>query len=110
VYDVPLLERRAQSPVQPVLQVELVVPQHDVGEKVAEEGGVLVEEQVELEGVLGGDQVVETDRARRQRSPVPRPETVVWIRAALADTLEDHVAIIGKRRLALRASVDTLQP
>jgi hypothetical protein len=53
VEDPALLERGAEGAVQPVLQVEVALPLHDVGEQVAVERGVLVEEGVELERVLG---------------------------------------------------------
>ena len=45
VHDVALLERRPQCAVQAVLQVELVLPLHHVGEQVTEERGVLVEQR-----------------------------------------------------------------
>src|SRR6187402_487087 len=67
-----------------------------MGEKVAEERRVLVEECCELERVLGGDQLVEADRPRRQRGPVAGPELVVGVRSPVTHTLEDHGAIIGR--------------
>ena len=96
VQDVPLLEGGPQRAVQPVLEVEVVAPLDHVREQVAEERRVLVEKGGELERVLGGDQLVEPHRARRQRGPVPGPELVVGVRPPVAHALEDHGAIIGR--------------
>ena len=71
VEDAALLEGGAQRAVQPVLEVVLALPLDDVGEQVSVEGGVLVEERVELEGVLRGDQLVEPDLAWRAAPPSP---------------------------------------
>src|SRR5689334_8151408 len=51
VHDMALLECGPEGPVQAVLEVEVVAPLHDVGEQVAEEGRVLIEECGQLEGV-----------------------------------------------------------
>jgi hypothetical protein len=56
-----LLEGRAQRPVQAVLQLEVPSPLHHVGEQVAEEGRVLVEQRRELEDVLGGHELVQAN-------------------------------------------------
>ena len=72
VQHVALLQGGAQRAVQAVLEVELALPLDDVGEQVAVERRVLVEQRGELQGVLGGDQLVEPDLARRQRRPVAR--------------------------------------
>jgi len=90
VQDVALLECRAEGPVEPVLEIELAVPLHHVGEEVAEERRVLVEQSHQLEGVLRGHQLVEADRPRRQRSPPLGRQTMVRVGARIADTLEDH--------------------
>src|SRR5918993_5583977 len=87
---VPLLERCPQRAVQAVLEVELLVPKHDVGEQVAEEGRVLVEQRRELERVLGRDQLVEPHLPRRHRGPLLGAEAVVGVRPTVADPLEDH--------------------
>ena len=72
VQDAPLLEGGTEGPVQAVLEVELAAPLHDVGEQVAVERGVLVEQGVEVQGVLGGHQLVEPDLARGQLGPGAR--------------------------------------
>src|SRR5688572_16306641 len=55
--------------VQPVLQVELTVPRHDVSEQVAVERGVLGEQRREVQLALRGDQLIEPDRPGRDRGP-----------------------------------------
>ena len=90
VQHVALLERRPERPVQAVLEVELAAPLDDVGEQVAVERGVLVEEGGEVEGVLGGDQLVEPHLARRHLGPVAGASARARGRAGLADALEDH--------------------
>ena len=71
VQDVALLEGGAQRAVEPVLEVEVVSPLDDVGEEVTEEGRVLVEQGRQLEGVLGGDELVEPHRTRAAARPSP---------------------------------------
>ena len=92
VQDVALLEGRAQCAVQAVLEVVLAPPLHDVREQVAVEGRVLVEQGGQLQGVLGGDQLVEPHLARRHVGPGARGQPVVGIGPPLAHALEDHAA------------------
>ena len=51
------VEGGAQGSVQSVLEVKLPLPLDDVGKQIAEEGGLFVEESLEIEGALGGDQI-----------------------------------------------------
>ena len=90
VEDAALLERGPEGAVETVLEVEVALPLHDVGEEVAVEGGVLVEQGVELEGVLGGHQLVEPHLARGQVGPGARGQPVVGVGPAEAHPLEDH--------------------
>ena len=90
-----LLEGGAEGTVQPVLEVVLAAPPHDVGEQVAEERRVLVEQRREVQGVLGRDELVEPELLRGQRGPLPRREAVVGVGASGADPLEDHPPRIG---------------
>ena len=53
VHRLTLLERCAEGAVQAVLQVVLPAPGHDVREEVAVEGGVLLEQGLQVEGALG---------------------------------------------------------
>src|ERR1700759_1138618 len=66
---------------------------------MTEEGRVLVEQRVELERVLGGDELVETDLAGRQRGPLTRTHVVVRVRAPVTDALEDHA---GQHKVRVR--------
>lgn len=60
-----LLERGAQRPLEPVLQVELAAPRHDVGEEISVERRVLREEDAQVElGPYGGE-LVEAHDPRR---------------------------------------------
>src|SRR5690606_27461099 len=91
VQDRTLLEGRAVGAVPPVLQVEDALVLHDVGEQVAEEGRVLGEQGVEVEGSLGGDELVEAHLARGHLGPVPGGHpAVVRVGAPVTDGLEDH--------------------
>ena len=60
VQDVALLQGGPERPVEPVLEVVLAPPLHDVCEQVAVERRVLVQERRQLQGVLRGDELVET--------------------------------------------------
>src|SRR5688572_10184237 len=66
-------------------------------EQVTEEGRVLVEQGGQVQGVLGGDQLVEADLVWRQLRPVPLPKAVVWVRPRGAHTFEDHRVSLGER-------------
>ena len=72
------------------LEVVLVAPQHHVREQVAVEGRVLVQQRGQLQGVLGGDQIVEADLARRHGGPTLGGEAVVGIGTPDPHALEDH--------------------
>ena len=90
VQHVALLEGRAQGAVQAVLEVVLALPLHDVREQVAVERRVLVEQGDELQGVLGGDQLVEAHLARRHRRPPLGGQAVLRVGTTLPHALEDH--------------------
>src|SRR3954451_8793124 len=92
VQAVALLQRRAQGPVQAVLEVQVTFPLHRVREEVAVERRVLVQQPVQLQLALGGDQLVQPDLPRWQLGPVPGGQPVVRVRPAVAHRLEDHVA------------------
>ena len=54
-----LLQRRTQRAMQAVLEIKFAVPQDDVREQVAVEGGILLQQRVQVEGALGGHQLIE---------------------------------------------------
>lgn len=64
--DGSLLQCGAQRPVQPVLEVELAFPLHNVSEQVTVERGVGSQERLEVERPLRRDELVEPDLSGRQ--------------------------------------------
>ena len=90
MHGVAALQRGPQRAVQAVLEVDLAVPLHGVREQVAVEGRVLVEQVVQRELPLGGGQLVEADRARRDVGPVARRQAVVGVGTTVPHRLEDH--------------------
>ncbi len=87
---VALLQGRAQRPVQAVLQVEAAVPLHDVREEIAVEGRVLGEELVQRQLALGGDELVQPQRTRRDLRPLLEREVVLRVGTPVPDRSEDH--------------------
>lgn len=87
-----LLQCGTKGSVETVLEIQLALPLHHMGKQVAEEGGILIEQCVQLQGVLGGDQLIETNRARRQSGPVPGSQIMIRVGTLISDALEDHVA------------------
>ncbi len=59
--DGPLLKRGTQCPVQPVLEVQLAFPLHNMSEQVAVERGVGGQEGLEVERPLSRDEFIEPD-------------------------------------------------
>ena len=96
VEHVPLLECCPQRTVEAVLEIELATPPDHVREEVAVERRVLVEERVEVQRVLGGDQLVEPDLPGRQCRPLPRCEVVRRVRSPVAHPLEDHAGSLQR--------------
>ena len=91
-----LLKRRPQGPVQAILEIQLALPLHDVGEQVAVERGLLGKERCQVQGAFGGDQLSESDHPRRDVSPVPgRLKTVRRIGSPVTHRPEDHHASLG---------------
>ena len=88
---VALLERCPQRSMQAVLEVQIAAPPHDVGEQVPVEGGVVVQQRIQLEGGLGRDQFVEAHLGGWDVSPPSRVEAVGGVRPLVPHALEDHV-------------------
>lgn len=76
--------------MQAILEVELALPLDHMGKEIAEEGGVLIEQSVQLEGVLRGDQLIKSHWAWRQRGPIPRGQLMLRIGTLIAHPFEDH--------------------
>lgn len=95
-----LLKRGTDRAVQTVLQVEVALPLHDVREQVAVERRILGEEGFEVQVALGGHQLIEADRARRDIRPLPGAfPAVVGIRPPISDALEDHTESLPGKSL-----------
>lgn len=100
-----LLQRRAQRPVQAVLQVQLIAPHHHVREQVTVEGRILFEQRVKIKGALGGHQLVEAHLLRGHRGPIALCVAMIGIGPSVSDTFEDHPCILtGTLRRCLRAA------
>ena len=85
-----LLERGAQRAVQPVLEVEVAAPGHHVGEQVAVEGRVVLQEGLEVEPAAGRHELVQPHLLGCDLGPLALGVPVLGVGALLADTLEDH--------------------
>ena len=84
----PLMQRRPESTVQAVLQVQLSLPLHDVGEQVAVERGVFGQQSIEVERALRCDEFVEPDLAGWQLGPGAEGRAVVGIRPSVPTRLK----------------------
>lgn len=89
-----LLQGCTQSPVQTILQVELAAPRHDMGEEITVEGGVVLEQAAQVQGALRGDELVETHLDGWDLGPLFLHIPVVGVGAGVADSFEDHAAIL----------------
>lgn len=95
----PLLERGPQGTMQTVLQEELAPPPDDVREEVTEVGGVLVEEVLEVERLLGGGEVGEADLGGGDLGPLALCEAVVGVRTPVVHPPEDHLVSVDRSAL-----------
>ncbi len=85
-----LLQRGAQRPVQPVLQIHVAAPLHYVREEITVEGRVLLKQRFEIQVPLGRDQLVESDLRWCDERPLPLGVPVFGVRTRLTHALEDH--------------------
>jgi len=86
-----LVERGADRAVQPVLEVHHALVLHHVREQVPEERRVVRQQAVEIQGSLGGHELVEPDLPGRYLGPLlGRHEAMVRIGTPLAHGFEDH--------------------
>ncbi len=58
VQHLSLLQCSPQRPMQAVLEIELAVPVDNMGEQVSIEGGVLIKQSRQIEGVLGRGELI----------------------------------------------------
>ena len=92
-----LVQRCPQGPMQPIFQVEIAAPRDDVGEQIAVEGGILVQQRVQIERALGGDQVDQPQWLKCDRCPIALRQAMVGVGPAVADSFEDHPGILCTR-------------
>ncbi len=103
--DLAALEGGAQRTLEAVFEVEPAGPGDDVGEEIPEEGRVLRQEGVQVEGALGGDEPVEAHLARVDRSPLFQAETMGRVGAPVADFSKNHsTSIAGCPFIAARGA------
>lgn len=89
-----LMQCRPQCAMQAVLKVVLAPPEHHVGEQVAVESGILIQQGVQVECAFGGDQLVETHLLGGNLRPIPLCIAMIGVGLVVSDTFEDHSCIL----------------
>ena len=89
-----LLQGRAHRAVQAVLEVQVPLPPHHVGEQIAVEGAVLTEQVEQIQLRLGGDEVIEAELLRREFRPLGQRQVVLGIGPGVPDSFEDPAPIL----------------
>jgi DNA helicase HerA-like ATPase len=108
MHGLPLLKRGAQRAMQPVLQIELAAPRHDVGEEVTIEGGIFFQECFQVQRPLCGNELVQAHLVRGDGRPLLLDVTMIWVRAYVSDALENHCDTLIKFGRATPRSVVTI--
>jgi hypothetical protein len=90
MHRLPLLQGSTQRTMQTVLQVEVTAPGHHVGEQVAVEGGVLLQQRLQIKGPFGGDQLIEANLVRSDGGPLLLDIPMVGVRPDITHALENH--------------------
>lgn len=67
-------------------------------EKVAVEGGILLQQGLEIKGALRRDQLIQPHLVRSDGGPLLLDIAVVRVGAGIADTLEDHSVSLATLR------------
>ena len=96
--------------MQPVLEVELSTPGDDVGEKVAVEGGVFLQEGFQIQRPFCGDELVQAHLVWGDSRPLFLDVTMIWVRAYVPDALENHCDTLVKFHQATPWCVVTIWP
>ncbi len=94
---VTLLQCGTHGPVQSVFEEEFAVPQNNVGEQVAEVGGVLVEKVIEVQHGFGCDQFFEAYLGRCNLGPSALSESVIGVWPAGVHSFENHSCSLNRR-------------
>ena len=88
--DRPLRKGGPKCPVQPVLEVQLPFPFHNMSEQVTVERGVGGQQSLEVQRPLCRNEFVEPDLTWRQLRPLAQAGVVLWVRAPVTDSFKDH--------------------
>jgi hypothetical protein len=94
--DRALLQSGAQGPVHAILQIKVASPADDMREKVPVVSRVLGQDGVQVQHVLGGDELVQPDRARRDLGPFASGPCMVGIGPPFPNLLEDHMLSVDE--------------
>ena len=97
------VKRGAKCPVQTVFEVELVLPLHDMGEQIAVERRLLIQQGLKVKVSFGSYEVGESDLTWRQHGPVSKPTPVLGVGPLITNRLEDHVSSLGPYPCRARA-------
>ena len=108
MHGLSLLERGAQRAVQPVLEIELSAPLHDVSKQVAIERRIFFQQCFQIQRPLCGDELVQAHLVRGDRRPLLLDVTMIWVRAYVPDALENHCDTLIKLGRATPRSVVTI--
>lgn len=92
-----LLQRGPHGAVEPRLQVHLAAVGNDVREQIAIEGGILLEQLLEVKHALGGGQRIEPNLARRNTGPVLIGIAMIGVGALVTHSLENHNVSLAAR-------------
>jgi len=96
--------------MQPVLEIKLSAPGDDVGKKVAVEGGVLLQKGFQIQRPLCGNELVQAHLVWGDSRPLFLDVTMIWVRAYVPDTLENHCDTLIKFLQASPRCVVTIWP
>lgn len=90
MHRLPLLQSSPERAMQTVLEIELTAPGDDMGEEIAVEGGILLEQCFEIEGPFRRDKLIQANLVRSDRCPLLLGVPVVGVGTYVTDTLENH--------------------
>jgi hypothetical protein len=110
MHGLSLLEGGPQRTMQPVFEVELATPRHDVREQVAVKRRVLLQECLEVQRPLRGDELIQAHLVRGDGRPLLLDVTMIWVRAYVPDALENHCDTLIKFGRATPWCVVTIWP
>lgn len=87
---IALLEGGADGAVQTVLEEQVSLPFHDVGEQIAEVGRILVEEMIEIKLGLCRHELIEPYLRGRNLRPGALSKSVIGVGPSGVHSFENH--------------------